>query len=80
MPTYTFRNKKTNEIVEHFCKISDLDKYKEDNPDLERAFVDAVPLGDPVRLGLRHVPDGFRDVLKQIHRGQPGSRLKDNIR
>ena len=80
MPTYTFQNKETKEIVEHVCKMSELDAYKEANPHLERVFVDPTPTCDPVRLGLRKVPDGFRDVLKAIHKGTAGSVLNKNIR
>jgi hypothetical protein len=80
MPTYTFKDKNTEEIIEHVCKMSELDAFKAANPNLERYFVDSVPLGDPVRLGRLHVPDGFRQVLKRIHKSSPGSRLKDNIR
>ena len=34
MPTYVFRNKETDEIEEHIMKISELDQFKEDNPNL----------------------------------------------
>ena len=38
MPTYDFINKKTGEIVELTMSMTVLDKYKEDNPDMERYF------------------------------------------
>ena len=34
MPTYIFKNTKTNEIFEQQMRISELDVFKEDNPDL----------------------------------------------
>ena len=34
MPTYIFKNKRTDEIFEKRMRISDLDEYKKDNPDL----------------------------------------------
>ena len=34
MPTYIFKNKKTDEIFEQQMRISDLDEYKKENPDL----------------------------------------------
>ena len=34
MPTYIFKNTKTNEIFEHQMRISELDVFKKDNPDL----------------------------------------------
>ena len=38
MPTYDFINKKTGEITELTMSMTVLDKYKEDNPDMERYF------------------------------------------
>jgi hypothetical protein len=80
MPTYTFLNKETQEVVEHVMKISELDAFKAANPHLERCFTDPTPMADPVRLGRVKVPDGFRDLLRTIHKGTPGSVIKDNIR
>ena len=34
MPTYIFKNKKTDEIFEQRMRISELDEYKKENPDL----------------------------------------------
>ena len=39
MPTYDFINKKTGEITELTMSMTVLDKYKEDNPDMERYFM-----------------------------------------
>ena len=40
MPTYDWRNKETGEIITNSMKIADLDKYKEEHPELERYFGD----------------------------------------
>ena len=34
MPTYIFKNKKTDEVFEQQMRISELDAFKETNPDL----------------------------------------------
>ena len=34
MPTYIFKNKKTNEVFEQQMRISELDEFKKTNPDL----------------------------------------------
>ena len=34
MPTYIFKNTKTNQIFEQQMRISELDVFKKDNPDL----------------------------------------------
>jgi hypothetical protein len=80
MPTYTFRNKETQEVVEHVCKMSELDAFKEANPHLERFFVDVTPTADPVRMGRIKPPGGFNDLLKHIHKNTAGSVIKGNIR
>lgn len=80
MPTYSFRNKESGEIFDKFMKMSEKDQFLIDNPNLEQTLTGAPAMVDPVRLGLRKVPDGFRDVLKKVHERMPGSVLKDNIR
>ena len=44
MPSYDFKNKKTGEIIEVRMSMNDLDKYKEDNPDMERYFGNQAPI------------------------------------
>ena len=34
MPTYIFKNKKTDEVFEQQMRISELDAFKKTNPDL----------------------------------------------
>lgn len=75
MPIYTFKNLHTQEIEEHTLRISEYDKFKEDNPHLER-YIDGSPgMSDPVRLGLVKPSDGFREVLRNIKKGSPGSKI-----
>ena len=38
MPTYDFKNRDTGEIVTVVMPMKDLDKYKEEHPELERYF------------------------------------------
>jgi|ETNmetMinimDraft_12_1059888.scaffolds.fasta_scaffold366561_2 predicted nucleic acid-binding Zn ribbon protein len=40
MPTYEFRNNETGEIEEHLLSFSAIDKFKEENPHLERIWTD----------------------------------------
>lgn len=74
MPTYTFKDKTSGDITQKVMKISELDDFKNKNPDLE-VVVSATPLGDPVRLGVRKPDGGFKEVLQKIHSKTPGSRL-----
>jgi hypothetical protein len=63
MPTYTFRNKTTEEVFEKFMSISAREQYLAENPDLE-TIIGAPAIGD---LTFNKKPDaGFREVLQKI--------------
>lgn len=79
MPTYTFRNKETGEHHEKLLKISELDQYKLDNPNLE-TVVSSPMICDPVRVGARKTDSGFKEVLQKIHEKTPGSELNQTSR
>lgn len=75
MPTYVFRDKETNEQFEKIMKISELDKFREENPKLE-TVIQAVVFGDPTKLtSSRKFDTGFKEVLQRIHEKTPGSEL-----
>jgi hypothetical protein len=81
MPTYEFIDTSNNEIFEKSMKISELDSYLAENPTHQRHHSSAPPLGDPVRLGIRKVDNGFKEVLHKISERAPGAKgLKDHIR
>lgn len=80
MPYYKFRNKETDEITEILMRISDLDAFKNSNPDLE-IYIDAVPmLGDGMRMSVPGIgqPDGRfeREVIDRIKKNVPGNTLE----
>ena len=66
MPTYTFRNKETDEQFEETLRMSELDQYREDHPELKMIINTAPGIADNVRLGRVKPSDGFRDRLKDI--------------
>lgn len=84
MPTYDYKCKDCNETFEVLCKIADMSLPREckhcGSLNTERFLGGAPGLGDSVSLGMIKPPDGFRDVLKNIHDRTPGSTLKDNSR
>ena len=82
MPTYSFIDKNTGEITEHFMSISALDEFKARNPHLDRYMGDAAPgIVDPTRIGRTKIDSGFRDVLNRIAERTPGGKvMKDSIR
>jgi hypothetical protein len=75
MPTYVFRNKETGEQFEQIMKMSELDSFRVDNPQLE-TVIQAVAFGDPTKLSSsRKFDSGFKEVLQKIHERSPGSEL-----
>jgi hypothetical protein len=64
MPTYSFRDKNTNEVFDKFMKMSEKDQYLSDNPQFESVLTAA---GVGRELTSKMKPDqGFRDVLREI--------------
>ena len=55
--------------------ISSRDQFLEDNPNLESIISGGSNFIDPVRLGVRTVDNGFKEVLRQIHERTPASQL-----
>ena len=75
MPTYVFRNKETGEQFEQIMKMSELDSFRVNNPQLE-TVIQAVAFGDPTKLSSsRKFDSGFKEVLQKIHERSPGSEL-----
>lgn len=66
MPTYTFKNKITSEILEKEMKISEREDFLHENPDLIQILTSTPPTLDPVRLGVTKSPDSFKDLMKNI--------------
>jgi hypothetical protein len=64
MPTYSFRDKNTEDVFDKFMKMSEKDQYLSDNPHLESVLTTA---GVGRELTSKMKPDqGFRDVLREI--------------
>lgn len=80
MPTYTFQNISSKEVVDKLLKISEREDWLKDNPEWQQIHTQAPSMGDPVRLGVKRIDNGFREVLQKIHERAPGSTLKDSIR
>jgi len=73
MPTYEFRNKETGEVTSVFMKMSEREKYLQDNPHLEQTITQAPAFtGDHVVIKK---DSGFKEVLQKIHEKTPGSQL-----
>jgi hypothetical protein len=78
MPTYTFKDKTTNELVEHVMKMSEYDQFVQENPNLERTFEDSPGLVSGVAIGTSMKPSsGFRELLKGIKKKHRRSTIND---
>lgn len=78
MPTYVFENKETGERFEKIMKISELDQFREANPQVQ-TVIQAVAFGDPTKMSTtRKFDTGFKEVLQRIHEKTPGSQLNQS--
>ena len=72
MPTYIFKNKKTDETYEKFLSMSEREEYLKDNPEVIQ--VPTVPniVGG---VGGIKTDGGFNEVLSKISEAHPTSAL-----
>jgi hypothetical protein len=67
MPTYKFLDNVTGEEHEDFMSISALDEYLKTNPHITQ-LVNGAPALSSGR-GMKKPDEGFRDLLKQMKKG-----------
>lgn len=78
MPTYTFKNKETNEVYDKFMSISQREEYLKSNPHIVQTIETAPALsGDSVGLGFRRNDGGFNDLMNRIGQANPGSAVAE---
>lgn len=71
MPLYNFRNKETNEYVEHLMPYSKIEEFLENNPDLEHT----VSAPNISYNDAKKPDDNFRDILRDIKKNSPRSDI-----
>ena len=79
MPTYTFRNKETNEIFDQSMKMSEYDSFMESNPSVERYYEPSDAMNIVSGVGSIRTDDGFKEVLSKVAQAHPNSELADRI-
>ena len=62
MPTYSYLNKKTNEEFDVTMMISEMEKYEDKYPHLQRIY-NKTTIVDPVGIGAQKPP---ADFLKHV--------------
>ena len=83
MPSYDFKCSECSTVFEVMCKISERESQacpSCGSKNYQAHHLDMASLGDPVRLGIRRIDDGFREVLHKIgsNNGRR-SNLKDKL-
>lgn len=74
MPTYTFEDRKTGKAETLVLTLAQREQYLKDNPD--KCQIITSPNG--FIAGHANKPDdGFRDMLREIKKANPGSTVDD---
>lgn len=68
MPTYVFRNKETDEIEEHLMRVSELDDFKLNNPNLVIQLQPMNMISDSKSV-LTRAGSEWQDHLKNMKKG-----------
>lgn len=71
MPTYVFKNNNSEELFEIEMRISELDQFKQDNPNLTQQIT-WVNFGN---VGEVKTDDGFKEHMSRIAEAHPSSNL-----
>lgn len=71
MPNYSFKDTNSGEQWVDSMSIADKEQYLKDNPHIVQEITAAPSLGDPVRLGIKRIDNGFRDVLRSVKKAHP---------
>lgn len=74
MPNYSLHNTQTDERWIAQMGIAEKEQYLKDNPHIVQELTTAISLGDPVRLGIKRIDNGFRDVLRSVAKAHPLSK------
>ena len=71
MPTYDFKDLDTGEVTEYVMSWKELDKFKEDNPNLKQVIGAATISYDGGQSVLGRAGDGWKEVQDRIKSGMP---------
>ena len=76
MPSYTFRDKKTDETWDNMMTIAEMETYLEQNPHIKQAIKSLNIVGGVSGLSYRQ-DGGWKDNLSRIAEAHPKSALAD---
>lgn len=75
MPTYTFRNKNTNEEWTTIMSLSEREQFLKENPHVEQLITQAPGLIDVWHTGRIKPTSATNEVLKRIKKNNYGSKI-----
>lgn len=75
MPTYTFRDKKTEAEFDKIMMIAELDPYLDENPHLEQVITSGIKIVHERGTHLK-VDDGFKEVISKVKETYTVNNLK----
>lgn len=75
MPTYTFRDKKTEAEFDKIMMIAELDPYLDENPHLEQVITSGIKIVHERGTNLK-VDDGFKEVISKVKETYTVNNLK----
>lgn len=75
MPTYDFRDRASGEVKEYIIRMTELDSFKEEHPELEHVILAPKIVRD---VGSRiKVDDGFRESMSRLKETYKINKIKD---
>ena len=75
MPTYTLEDKDTGEQHEVFMTFSELQEYKQINPNLKQVIADVTIISSKGGRATKIENHPFKEVLQKVGEGHPGSAV-----
>jgi hypothetical protein len=69
MPIYNFKHKTSGDVIEKMLRISELDKWKEDNPEWETVHLSAPNLVSASKSALSMAGKDWQEHLNNIKKG-----------
>ena len=75
MPTYSFRDKRTDAEFDKMMMIAELDPYLDENPHLEQVITSGTKIVHERGTNLK-VDDGFREVISKVKETYTVNNLK----
>ena len=82
MPYYEFECEKCSHTFEEFQRISNINvPLEQPCPSCKKVgyiqrLISGAEICDPVSLGVRKVPKGYNEVVKNIQKNHPGNTIE----